>query len=65
MLISFFDYFRIIFLLEFGVHTWSKYFGIIFARTFDVAEDISDGLRITQLPAAIAPIRGTTHSWKG
>ena len=36
--------------------TWSKYFGKRFAITPAVAGEISEGLTITQLPAAIAPV---------
>lgn len=47
------------------IHTVSKYFGIISAKILAVACAISEGLRITQFPAAIAPIIGTNVNCSG
>lgn len=42
--------------------TVSKYFGMVSYKNFVVVVAISDGFRITQFPAAIAPIIGSIHS---
>lgn len=47
------------------IHTVSKYFGIISAKRLAVACAISEGLRITQFPAAIAPIIGAIANCNG
>lgn len=40
------------------LHTVSKYFGIVSYKYFAVADATSEGFKITQFPAAIAPIIG-------
>lgn len=47
------------------INTGSKYLGTISSSSFEDAGAISDGLIMTQLPAAIAPETGINPNWMG